>query len=133
MSKGISVSEFADVRSEELRERDLHMLTELTRDEYRPELGEGEEFGTAERLSEKEHEAFGEMFSNLQAWEERKWGTAVRWEKLTTKQRSWAEAVCERLGIDMVPHRLRKPVPRGREVPLVLVLQNLPKKPPGRK
>lgn len=57
-------------------------------------------------------------------------GRPLGMEMLKDKQRRWAEEECLRLGIDTVPPRLRKPVPRGKEVPLAPVLQTLPKSPP---
>lgn len=67
-------------------------------------------------------------FDSMREWIEHRDGRS-----LSPKQREWVERVCDREGVDKTPVSKRKPVPRGREVPIAPVLQNLPKKPPGRR
>jgi hypothetical protein len=69
-----------------------------------------------EEISLAEFKAFIEMFEHVK-------GGGF----LSRKQRLWAEEAMKR--ITPLPAGT---VPRGREVPLPLVLQNLPKLPPGR-
>ncbi len=103
---------------EEQRERDLYILRELISALLIDE--ESSDFSAAER------EAFPEMFDRLD-------GPNAQYRTLTSKQRSWALSTAERLCINPVPPKYRKPIPRGREVPLPPALQNLPKRPPGRR
>jgi len=52
---------------------------------------------------------------------------------LSTAQRGWMEHICNKLGVvPTAPPRFGS-VPRGKEVPLLDVLKNLPKAPPGRR
>lgn len=75
-------------------------------------------------LSERENDAFDSM---------REWIEAHEGKSLSRAQREWVEAACEREGVNTTPERLRKPVSRGKEVPLADVLRRLPLKPPGRR
>ncbi len=102
--------EYLDADDDEAlaRERDVHML---------------EAIGGLER-SERESDAFADMLDGLESG---------RFRTLTEAQRRWVEESCDREGVDKTPPRHRKPVPRGREVPLAPSLQHLPKKPPGRR
>lgn len=69
-------------------------------------------------LDIKEHIAFTNMRSQLRT---------QRHAQLSRKQREWAEEAARRcVPIDA------KDVPRGRTVVTPVVLQNLPKRPPGR-
>lgn len=108
MSRGVGVAQFAEVELHEQRERDQHMLLSLI--DY--------------SLREWEEEAFDSM---------REWLEGHSSRVLSKKQREIVEAVCAREGVNPVPERLRKPVPRGKEVPLAPVLRSLPMKPPGRR
>lgn len=127
----MSVDDFArDDERDQQRERDLHMLGELLRDEHAPGL---DDRGSAESLSVTESEAFADMRGRLDDWDMRKGSRSKGYQTLTPDQRRWVERVCERLAIDTTPPRLRKPVPRGREVAIAPVLQHLPKRPPGRR
>lgn len=104
----LSISDFADVEAAERRERDQHMLASLV--DY--------------DLAPVEEDAFDSM---------REWIEGDERRVLSPKQREWVERVCDRVGVNTTPERLRKPVPRGKEVPLAPVLQRLPLKPPGRR
>lgn len=97
-------------------ERDLHMLRELCQ---AAESQQGDAWD--EGLREEEAEAFTDMLKRVEQ------------RPLTHKQRAWVESACDRLSINKTPLSQRKPVPRGREVPLADVLRKLPLKPPGRR
>jgi hypothetical protein len=83
----------------------------------------------ASDLRDYEWSAFRDM---LAALEESGEGTFAT---LTDAQRAWASEVAERVGCSPDYANLVSSgrVPRGREVPTPPVLQNLPKKPPGRR
>lgn len=100
--------EFSEIETHETHERDRHMLACLV--DY--ELPEAE----------------SAAFDSMREWIEHRDGRT-----LSPKQREWVERVCDREGVNKTPERLRKPVPRGREVALAPVLIHLPKKPPGRR
>lgn len=118
MSKGISLSEFggqglaqeeqAAVRERQAR-RDLMMLEQLVAE---PEL------------SEYEFDAFRDMLRRLRE------GVA---RGLTERQRRWVQDVCEKAGLPTELPEERKPIPRGKEVPIAPVLRDLPKRPPARR
>jgi hypothetical protein len=82
-----------------------------------------------EDLDDRAHLAFEEMY--------RKTASGLWVGALTKKQRAWAEAVLEGRRYEPTPEYENLvssgKVPRGNEVPTPLALQNLPKKPPGRK
>ena len=53
---------------------------------------------------------------------------------LSDKQRAWARAEADRLGLsEETPSQRNRNVPRGREVEKAAVLRVLPKRPPGRR
>jgi hypothetical protein len=70
--------------------------------------------------------AFRDMLAHLEAG---------RQPELTAAQRKWAKNVAEKVLGEVHYENLISSgkAPRGREVPLPAVLQNLPKKPPPRK
>lgn len=103
-------------REDEQRERDIYMLDELDS----VDVDAAAEYGTADVITEREHEAFTDMREALR-----------KFAVLTERQRSWATQVAGRLGLNITPPRLRKPVPRGAEVAIAPVLRVLPKRPPG--
>lgn len=110
------------VEQQEQGERDQRLLKELV-------AAVDDERG---RLSDSEQQAFEGMLDTLEAG---------RFPCLTGRQRKWANDVAERLGVepsqgpeDDTPKDTRftqGPVPRGREVPLMVKGQA--KCPPGRR
>jgi FMN phosphatase YigB (HAD superfamily) len=97
----------------EQRGKDLQLLEELV----------------AADLRDYEDAAFRDMLAALEGSGEGTFAT------LSNAQRAWAYEVAERVGCspDYVNLVSSGRVPRGREVPTPAVLQNLPKKPPGRR
>ena len=77
-----------------------------------------------EEITKSEREAFAEMAEEFD--------TGVRLV-LSAKQRDWAKRVLERHEPTYENLVSSGKVPRGREVPTPLALQNLPLKPPGRR
>lgn len=76
-------------------------------------------------LSEVERDAFDEMLRGLRGGQ---------WQKLTDKQRAWANAVAVRIGAIGCANLVSSgQVSRGREVETPEVLRHLPMKPPGRR
>ena len=71
-----------------------------------------------EAIRAEEWKAFAEMAADLRSGARK---------KLSPRQRAWAEEAARKV----MPFDL-KDVPVGRPVPVPAVLQNLPKKPPGR-
>ncbi len=110
--KGQKSSEFFEGGRE--RRRHLYMLRELTKAEDAEE----------ESVPAESFEAFRDMLVKLEGG---------RADELTSKQLEWVGRTCERLDIPLLPPITAADVPRGAEVPLAPVLQNLPKRPPGRR
>ena len=73
-------------------------------------------------LTEEEREAFTDMHENVTS----------RSLTLSSKQRKWIKTVLDRHEPEYKNLVSSGRVVRGKEVPLPLVLQNLPKRPPGR-
>lgn len=116
MKKGISLADFgsqglAQEEQAEARERQARrdvMMLELLLDE----------------LELSEFDAFRDMLRRLRE------GVA---RGLTERQRRWVQDVCEKAGLPTELPEERKPVPRGKEVPIAPVLRDLPKRPPARR
>jgi len=80
-----------------------------------------------EGLSESEHEAFEDMLTRLES-------DPRDQLELSEKQRAWVYRRADELDVIVEsPAERNKDVPKGREVELSPVLQNRPKKPPGRR
>jgi hypothetical protein len=88
------------------REEDLRKLRELLEEE---------------RLTDWERDAFGGMLESLD-----------RYHQITDKQREIVASVYDRFHPEYGNLVSSGKVPRGREVETPKVLQNLPKRPPGR-
>jgi hypothetical protein len=78
----------------------------------------------AEQLSEQETEAFASMRFDMTGY------SVGNRAELTDRQRAWVRGVYERIVPQYANLVSRGLVPRGKEVPTPLVLQNLPKRPP---
>ena len=102
------------------RETDLRMLSVVLR------FGAEHEADDYQVVSGQAFRAFGEMAVRLES----RPGTA-----LSDKQRKWLAGVYERVTGEPQYENLVSSgrVPRGREVETPAVLQNLPKRPPGRR
>jgi hypothetical protein len=100
------------------RKTDMALLTEVL-DQPLAEVGEK---WHDDELRPDESTAFSDMLDSLND------SQAV----LTKKQREWIMNVAERMGLSVVRLHADE-VPRGKEVPMPEVLQNLPKSPPRRR
>lgn len=118
----LSLSQFVDLEGAALHAADVFMLTQLVAHQHSAASDEG--WPEVEHLTDDEHEAFASMLENCRKHEAR---------RLSLKQRNWAQQVARRVDLDTVDPATRKPVPRGKEVPLAPVLQHLPKRPPSRR
>jgi hypothetical protein len=124
--KGLTAAEFADSIDDEAerqragdkaRARDRMMLEALLEED----------------LSGYELSAFGSMLKDLREFGKDNEGNWVGHRMLTDRQRRWVEETCVKAGLDTRLPEDRKPVPRGRDVPLAPVLRELPKRPPNRR
>lgn len=106
-----------DVDRESQRVEDLEMLRELAKAPRR-EHGDSRESG----ITDSEREAFEDMHRQI---------TDGGYRCLTRKQRVWVETMHKTLLLSD-PAKRNENVPRGREVVMAPVLQNLPKRPPMR-
>ena len=80
----------------------------------------------SESLTEPEAVAFENMLADITG--------ATPFRQLTARQREWAMARCDALGVVVIDPAIRnKDVPRGREVPTPAILANLPKSPPRKR
>jgi hypothetical protein len=98
---------FHDKIQDVQRDRDLTLLENVLAPEHEPEINE------VERVM------LLDIRSNIT-------GPDPRWQTLSTRQRKLVESIWQRV-------RTIVGAPRGREVATPAVLQNLPKKPPGRR
>lgn len=107
----------------EERERDLYMLEELLQFPVGTNVpGARLDVAHRESLTSKEQEAFFDMHDRLHE--------PGGFRTLHPNARSWVEDACERLCVNTTPTAQRRPIPRGREVPLAEVLRELPMRPP---